>query len=127
MEIVRRWIALNNARDVQGIVKLLAADAVSIPAEGEPETAILRGRDAFAKRQAEVFETFERYEIQVSEYVDLGECVAVAGHIDARGRASQADVSGDEVWLCRFRDGKVIEVRECSTMDRALEAAGLAE
>ena len=127
VEIMRQWIALSNARDTQGIVELLAPDFVSIPAENEPEAAVLHGPDAFGRRVADVFETFEKYEIEVSEYIDLGECVAVVGHIDARGRASRADVSGDEVWLCRFRDGKVTEVRECSTMERALEAAGVSK
>jgi ketosteroid isomerase-like protein len=124
VEIMREWIALNNARDAQGIVELLAPDFVSIPAENEPEAAVLQGPGAFGRRQADAFETFEKYEIEVSEYIDLGEYVVVVGHIEARGSASHAEVSADEVWLCRFRDGKVVEARECSTIERALEAAG---
>jgi hypothetical protein len=47
--------------------------------------------------------------------------------IHARGRISQADVSGDEVWLMRFKEGRCVEYRECGTKERALEAAGLRE
>jgi ketosteroid isomerase-like protein len=125
--IVRDWIALSNAGDVPAILNLLAPDIRCFPAEGEPEAEAFRGREAYARRAYEARHAFDRHEIDVSEYIDLGDYVAVVARIHARGRMSQAPVSADEVWLIRFRDGKVVEYRECTTKERALEFAGVAE
>jgi len=43
--------------------------------------------------------------------------------ISARGKFSDVPVSGEEVWLVRFKDGKCVEYRECGTLERALELA----
>ena len=127
LEIARRWIALSNAGDIPAILELLDPDIECFPAEGEPEAAAFRGREAYAKRAYDAIESFDDHLIEVSEYTDLGEYVVVVGRITASGRISRAPVSGDEVWLLRFRDGKCVEYRECGTKERALEAAGLRE
>ena len=80
-----------------------------------------------ARRAYEAREAFDQHHIEVFEYIDLGEYVAVVARIHARGRMSKAPVSGDDVWLARFRSGKVVEYRECTTKQRALEFAGCAE
>jgi ketosteroid isomerase-like protein len=128
VEIVRRWIALSNAGDVETILSdIIDPDIECFPAEGEPEAEAFRGREAYGKRAYDAREAFDKHAIEVQEYIDLGEYVAVIARIHARGRISQADVSGDEVWLMRFRDGRCVEYRECGTKERALEAAGLSE
>ena len=40
---------------------------------------------------------------------------------------SVADVVVDEVFVDKYRDGKIVEVREYRTRQEALEAAGLSE
>jgi len=127
VEIVRHWIALTNAGDVPAILELLDPDIACFPAEDEPEAEAFRGRDAYARRAYEAREAFDEHTVEVFEYIDLGDYVAVVARIHARGRMSQARVSADEVWLIRFRDGKVVEYRECSTKARAREFAGLGE
>ena len=127
VEIMRQWIALSNAGDTPAILDLLDPDIECFPAENEPEASVFRGRDAYARRALDARESFGQHQIEVDEYIDLGEYVAVAATIHARGRRSQAEVSGEEVWLCRFRDGKVVEYRECGTKERALQVAGLRE
>jgi ketosteroid isomerase-like protein len=127
VEIVRQWIALSNAGDLQAIFNLLDPDIACFPAEDEPEAASFRGRDDYIRRAEETREAFDKHAIEVSEYIDLGEYVAVVARIYVRGRISQAEVSDGEVWLFRFRDGKCVEYRECSTKERALEAAGVRE
>ena len=127
VEVARRWIALSNAGDLPAIFELLDPDIECFPAEGEPEATPFQGREAYMSRAEDAREAFDEHAIEVSEYIDLGEYVAVVGRIEARGRASRAQVSGDEVWLLRFKDGKCIEYRECGTKAQALEAAGLRE
>src|SRR5512133_3037205 len=128
VEIVRRWIALSNAGDVETILNdIIDPDIECFPAEGEPEAERLKGREAYGKRAYDAREAFDKHAIEAQEYMDLGEYVAVIARIHARGRISQADVSGDEVWLMRFKEGRCVEYRECGTKERALEAAGLRE
>jgi ketosteroid isomerase-like protein len=127
VEIVKRWIELNNSRDVAGVLRLLDPDVECFPREGEPEATAFRGRDAFAKRAEDALASFEDYRITVSEYIDLGDYVVVVGQVSARGRVSGVPVSDEEVWLMRFRDGTCVEYRECGTKANALEAAGLRE
>jgi ketosteroid isomerase-like protein len=124
VEIMHRWVALANAVDIRGIVDLMAPDVECFPADDEPEAASFRGREAFARRAQEANAAFDEHVIEVDEYIDLGEYVAVVARIRALGRISRAPVSTSEVWLCRFKNGKVVEYRECSTKERALKAAG---
>jgi ketosteroid isomerase-like protein len=124
VEIMRRWVALANAGDIPGIIDLMAPDIEGFPANNEPEAASFSGREAFARRAEEANAAFDEHRVEVDEYIDLGEYVAVVARITAVGRISRAPVSASEVWLCRFKNGKVVEYRECSTKERALKAAG---
>ncbi len=72
-------------------------------------------------------DVFAEFAVEAREYIDLGEFVIVIGGVRGRGRISGAPVSGDEVWLWRFRHGKAVENWECGTKAAALEAAGLSE
>ena len=124
VEIMRRWIAFSNARDLESIADLLDPGIQCFPAENEPEgSAGFRGRDTYLKRAENELDAFDSKAIEVSEYVDLGDYVAVVARIVARGRRSQAEVSDDEVWLVRFRDGRAVEYRECRTRARAVALA----
>jgi ketosteroid isomerase-like protein len=118
-------MALNNSRDIDGVLRLMAPDIECFPAEDQPESASFRGPEAFANYVKGWFDVFDEYEIEASEYIDLGECVVIVGRIRAHAEATGIEVSGDEVWLLRFRNGKAVEYRECRTKDKALEAAGL--
>jgi len=121
--IVKRWIELTNAGDVEAIIELLAPDIECFPAEGEPEAEKFSGREEYRKRAMGAREAFDEHHVEVSEFVHLGEYVAVVGRVSARGRVSRVPVSGDEVWLYRFKDGQCVEYRECGTRQRALEFA----
>ncbi|HEV2924813.1 MAG TPA: nuclear transport factor 2 family protein [Solirubrobacteraceae bacterium] len=125
VDIARQWIAFSNAGDLPSILDLLDPDVECFPAEGEPEAAPFRGRDAFAKSATSAREAWDERTVEALEYVDLGEYVAVVARITAVGVASRAPVSMQEVWLVRFRNGKCVEYRECGTKERAVELAYL--
>ena len=127
VEVARRWMALNNERNVAGVVRLMSTDIECFPADDQPEARSFRGPDAFARYVGSWLDVFDHYEIEASEYIDHGDCVIVVGHIEARSQATGIEVADDAAWLLRFRDGKAIEYRECKTRADALEAAGLSE
>jgi ketosteroid isomerase-like protein len=123
VDLARQWIAFADAGDLPSILDLLDPDVACFPAEGEPEAASFRGRDAFAKNATASREAWGERAIEAVEYIDLGEYVAVVARISAVGRVSRVPVSGVEVWLVRFKDGKCVEYWECGTKVRALEIA----
>ena len=128
VEIVRRWIRLSNARDFEAVYNEILDPAIEcIPNEKEPHSAPWQGRDEYIKRATDERESFDKYQIEVVECIALGEYVVCVARLHGRGKVSQAEVSGDEVWLTRWRDGKCVEYRECGTKKQALEAAGLRE
>ena len=125
VDLARRWIAYADAGDLPSILDLLDPDVECFPAEGEPEAAPFRGRDAFASFASSSREPWGERAIEAVEYIDLGEYVAVVAGVTARGRVSGVPVSMEEVWLVRFRNGKCLEYWECGTKERALELARL--
>jgi ketosteroid isomerase-like protein len=127
VEIMRRWVALTNGGDDWTSLDFVDPDIECFPGEDDPEAAPFRGGEAMAERIERWHEAYDKYAIEVSEYIDLGDYVAVVAQIHGRGRISQAEVTDHEVWLVRFRDGKAVEYRACRTKDKALEAAGLRE
>jgi uncharacterized protein len=125
VEAARRMSELANRGDVDGIAALMSPYVECFPADDQVDSEPFRGREAFAEYARGWLEVFDRYAIEPSEYLDLGEYVVVVGRVVARGRGSGAETADEDAWLYRFRDGRAIEYRECETKERALEAAGL--
>jgi SnoaL-like domain len=70
--------------------------------------------------------TFPDYELQVEELRDLGD--VTLGHMLWGHAADSAAPLIDPFWIpMRWRDGKLVWWRNCSTEEEALEALGLRE
>ena len=127
VKIMQRVVEHWNAGDLDGVLAAFAADVVCFPAGDQPESESFRGREAFAKYAEGWLTAFEAYVMEVSEYLDFGDAVIIVGRVIGRGRESGVDVSAEDAWLYRFRNGEIVEYRECGTKEKALEAAGLRE
>jgi ketosteroid isomerase-like protein len=127
VEVVKRMIALANRGDIEGIGRLFDPEVECFPASDQPDSTPFRGRDLFLEYMRDWLEVFDRYFIQENEYLDLGEYVVLVGRVAARGRASGAQITGEDAWVYRFRNGKAVEYRECGSKAEALEAVGLSE
>jgi ketosteroid isomerase-like protein len=128
VEIVRRSIEARNKdldawlsffdRDVQTIDLLTAA---GMPTED-------RGIDELRRAVERWQESFDDWQVEVLELVDLDELVLAEVRFHGQGRASGANVSVIQVDLYRLRDGLIIEQRAgYRSREEALEAAGLRE
>ena len=76
---------------------------------------------------AEWADAWDDWEMEVEDYVDVGERVVVI--VNQRGRSKATGIPVDmrfaQVWS--FRDGQAIRMQMYSSVDDALEAAGLSE
>ena len=124
VEFARRWVRLSNAGDFDAVYnEILDPDIEFFTNEEQPHVAPGKGRDDYIKAAKDERDSFDKHQLEVVEWMGLGEYVIGVARIHARGKVSGAEVTGNEVWLTRWRDGKCVEYRECATKKRALEVA----
>jgi len=123
LELARQAIACVNRGDDEGLAAVMAEDVKYFPYADSP----FQGREQFLQYARGWSEAFDRYALESSRYVDVGEYVVISGRTVARGRGSGVELSSDDAWVIRFRDGEAIECREYQTRQEALEAVGLRE
>jgi ketosteroid isomerase-like protein len=87
-----------------------------------PDTAIVKGRERWGTRWAEITGVLEEFHQEPTQVIDAGEYVVVCVHQVARTRGVLIDQH--EVHVFRLRDGLVIELREFHEKHEALEAIG---
>jgi ketosteroid isomerase-like protein len=91
-----------------------------------PDPGPHRGPNVILERMA-VWRDMLALRGEVLEYVDTGEYVIMPMRMRGRPPGSDADVVLDEVYVSKFRDGKIVELREYRTKAEALEAVRLSE
>jgi ketosteroid isomerase-like protein len=70
-------------------------------------------------------EVFPDLRADVDEYIDAGEYVIASARFRGHTAGSDADVVVEEVIVNKYRDGRVVEVREYRTREEALEAVAV--
>ena len=121
VELARQAIACVNRGDDEALAALVAEDVKYFPYADSP----FQGREQFLQYARSWTEAFDRYAVESTQYLDVGEYVVISGRTVARGRGSGVELASDDAWVIRFRDGKVIECREYETRQDALAAVGL--
>ena len=94
-------------------------------AADEPEPGPFRGHDGLLEMVARWTEVFPDLRVDVDEYVDKGEYVIAPVHFRGHTAGSDADVVVEEVVVNRYRDDRIVEVREYRTREEALEAVAV--
>jgi len=70
---------------------------------------------------------FPDFRFEVKEYIDAGDHVIVPVRAVARMPDSDTDVTIDEVFVNKCRNGRIVEVREFRTKEEALETVAVSE
>jgi ketosteroid isomerase-like protein len=84
------------------------------------------GWDGIAAVDASWTESFDDYRIEVKELIDFGDWVAAVLVLRGYVKGTETPMEQHEVWISRFENGRVVEVREFRTLAEAEEALGLA-
>lgn len=85
------------------------------------------GLEGIARFMREFLGQWERYWIDLDEFVDLGEQILVIGRQYATGAASGVEIDAPLYIVFTFRDDRVVAMRFTPDREEGLKAAGLAE
>jgi ketosteroid isomerase-like protein len=124
--VIRRLYDAMNRRDIEELQRLGSRfpdfEWRSAPDEIDSDTH--RGAASALAYARSVFELFAEVHTTIEEEIDLGpdQLILVVSH-DARGAASGAQTERREAHLWTFREGGAVSLRECLTVEEALEAA----
>jgi ketosteroid isomerase-like protein len=135
LELAWRWFATAAAAaaagDPEPVRELIDPDFELAPhITGGHEGVEFRGYEGFVSFISMQAETWESLRAEPSQMRENGDMVVVVGTLHARGRGSGVEVEEPVVWLCRFRDGRMLRLEAHAARDRtqvtwALMQAGL--
>jgi ketosteroid isomerase-like protein len=130
VEAIRRLMAAYNRRDIDAFLQAydpaVEARPLTLAMFGQ-EATVYRGHEGIRQFIQDVDEALTDVHVEVVEVRDLGERVVATGRIQARGRASRAEIETPVSWLVEFRDGRVLRIRDYLDRDEALKAAGASD
>jgi ketosteroid isomerase-like protein len=130
VDAFRRGIEAYNWRDIDAFLEvfdpMVEIHPLTLAMFGQ-ETTIYRGHEGIRQFVRDVDEVLPQIQVELLEIRDLGERIVASGRIQARGRASGAEVESPISWVVEFRDDRVVRMRDYLDPKEALEAAGLAE
>jgi ketosteroid isomerase-like protein len=127
VEIVRHFIGLWNAGDLDGFADLWDSNAVFRAVEGWPEPGPWCGRDAIMGQWRRMREDFGEQTVVIEKITAHTDWVLVRQTWRARGDRSGIETELSNSAALRLRGGKVVEIRFYWDHAEALKAVGLAE
>jgi ketosteroid isomerase-like protein len=127
VQVTRDGYDAFNRGDIEAIVATLDPSIEWWPAADEPITQPYRGHDGYRTLVAEIQEYVPDLQAEIEEVFAVADRVVTCLRFWGRGRDSGAPVEIRETNVARFRDGKIIEVREYREKAEALAAVGLSE
>jgi ketosteroid isomerase-like protein len=130
IQVVRDQFEATNKGDFARAMNYYADDVVLLvpPESVFPEAGTHTGKAAVGRWFGGWFQSFARgYRFRIEEARDLGEVIFVRAAHGGEGRTSGVEVQGENSYLYRVRDGKIVHIEFYATREEALEAAGVAE
>ncbi len=127
IELARGAVDAWNRRDPDWVIANCVPEMEFTPAvagsiEGE-ERRTLRGADGIRRFFADLEETWERFEVEVQEFREVGDAVIVFCRIHAKGRGSGLELDPPMAMVSWFRGGKFARAQSFLDLDEAIETA----
>jgi ketosteroid isomerase-like protein len=116
-----------NRGDLDAWLSHFDPEIVWWPIADDPEPGPFRGHRAILEMAARWLQLLPDLRSEIKEHIDAGEYVIVPARLCGHAAGSDADVVVDEIFVNKYRDGKIVEVREYRTRQEALDAVGLSE
>ena len=126
VEIVRRWNAAYNLRDMDTLIKLTDPDfefrSIFLAMESD-----FRGYEGLSAYFEAIDDAYERFVVMPDEFLDAGAAVAILARAEWRGRGSGAEGSMPLAITTWLRAGRVFRLETFTDRREGLEAVGLSE
>ena len=126
VEVVRRWNAAYNRRDMKTLFALTASDfefrSIFLTME-----SIFRGHEGLDAYFEAIEDAYERFVVLADEFIDAGAAVLVVAQVDWRGKESGAEGTMPLLVAAWLRAGEVFRIETFTDRSEALEAVGLSE
>jgi len=120
--LTREWAAGNWSAGAE----LIDPDVV-LTARVPEGSVISEGQEAIRRFMREFLGQWERYWIDPTEFIDLGDKILASGHQYGIGSASGIEIEEPWFGIFTFQDDRVIAMSFTPDREEALKAAGLAE
>jgi ketosteroid isomerase-like protein len=130
VDAVRDQFAATNARDFKRAMGMYAEHVtLTVSADTGPNPGVYEGKEAVGEWFGDWFRTFGAdYHFDVDEARELeGGAVFLHANHGGTGRLSGVEVRGENFYLYRVRDGRIVRVGFFASREAALEAASLPE
>ena len=115
-----------NAGDMDALRDLYAPDIIMRTPEGWPEPGPFVGREAVMRQLEQLRDTWDADAVEViSDYVDVGDRVAVRMVWHGEGRGPETNIEFTNV--VTVRNGKIVFIEFFWDHAQALQAVGLSE
>jgi ketosteroid isomerase-like protein len=128
VEMARAFFAAYNARDVDGVIDLLAPDATVTTLSQHGGLPARRWEaDQIRRYFEELEQVWVEVRAEIEDYRVHGDYVVALGRISATGRSSGLQLDSPLATTFLVRGSQIARVDSFSDADEALEAAGLRE
>ena len=129
IEIVKRVVEVCDRDGFDAFLDLFDPDVewhTAIEPFFEGTESVFRGHDGIRQFwESYRGEAFQRVEVRMDEFRDLGESVLALGEAKIIGQTSQVQLTSEIAMLFTFRGGKVASSHDFLSLAEGLKAAGL--
>jgi ketosteroid isomerase-like protein len=126
VEIVRRWNASYNQRDMDALIKLtdpeLEFRSVFLAME-----STFRGHEGLSAYFKAVEDAYERFEVVPEDYLDAGAAVLILCRIEWRGKGSGAEGKVPLAVCAWLKAGRIFHIESYTDRSDGFRAVGLSE
>ena len=126
MEVVKRWNAAFNARDMVAVREILDPDVViGREQEGWPETGPFVGREAVIRQWERSLDPFPGGTIELVSVTDVGD--RVVARAVAHGKGQGPELRAEFTTIATMRNGRILIIEYFWDYAEALASLGLSE
>jgi uncharacterized protein len=127
IETLRAGYEAFNRGETEALFEAADPDIEFVPADRAANAGVVRGSEAIRQFFEDLFEPFERVDVEPQKFFESDDRIAVILQARFRPRGSSALVENRIGHVWTFRDGRALRLEIYPEREKALEAIGMSE